>query len=263
MPRNRYPLTKTCEICGSPFDVHNGAEFRNVTCSLLCGNEKATQTRKANGHWNAGNPRGIRGASHPRFGKHHTQEAKEQNCQKHLGKPSWNKGKIGVFSQSTRDKMSAAKRGQHISPHTEFKEGLIPWNKGRKFPQFSGANNPSWKGGLTPEWKKLRNGPEFRAWRIAVFSRDDWTCQKCLRRGVHLHPHHILNFSEHPSLRFVLSNGITLCVQCHNTFHEIHGRQHNSPAQLSAFLAPLGMKAVNKKLGTDFIQEYVEKAATS
>ncbi|HLB41244.1 MAG TPA: HNH endonuclease [Gammaproteobacteria bacterium] len=28
-----------------------------------------------------------------------------------------------------------------------FKKGSTPWNKGKKFPQFSGENSPMWKGG--------------------------------------------------------------------------------------------------------------------
>lgn len=37
------------------------------------------------------------------------------------------------------------KKGNH--PKTEFKKGDTPWNKGKKFPETSGANHPSWRGG--------------------------------------------------------------------------------------------------------------------
>jgi hypothetical protein len=45
-------------------------------------------------------------------------------------------------------KMSLAKIGKHISPATEFKKGMIPWQKGKKILQMSGQNNPNWKGGI-------------------------------------------------------------------------------------------------------------------
>lgn len=34
------------------------------------------------------------------------------------------------------------KKGQHISPATEFKKGMIPWSKGKKRPDVAGKNNP-------------------------------------------------------------------------------------------------------------------------
>ena len=42
----------------------------------------------------------------------------------------WNEGKL--WSTATKEKMSEAKRGQRVSPHTEFKKGMTPWNKGVK-----------------------------------------------------------------------------------------------------------------------------------
>lgn len=42
----------------------------------------------------------------------------------------WNKGKHGIYSEETRKRMGIANKGKHRSPATEFKKGLIPWNKG-------------------------------------------------------------------------------------------------------------------------------------
>lgn len=54
-----------------------------------------------------------------------------------------------------------------------------------------------------------------RDWRTAVFERDNYTCQMCGERGGRLQAHHIKPYKEHPELRHDLSNGQTLCVECH------------------------------------------------
>lgn len=33
----------------------------------------------------------------------------------------------------TKEKLSEIKKGKHISPNTEFKKGVEPWNKGKKY----------------------------------------------------------------------------------------------------------------------------------
>ncbi|MEK6885090.1 MAG: hypothetical protein AABY22_35995 [Nanoarchaeota archaeon] len=38
------------------------------------------------------------------------------------------------------------KKGERSSPNTEFKKGMVPWNKNKKLPQFSGDKSPTWKG---------------------------------------------------------------------------------------------------------------------
>ena len=90
-----------------------------------------------------------------------------------------------------------------------------------------------WKGGLTSYTEQVKNSLEFRLWREAVFARDNWTCQKCRRRGgdgkaIYLHSHHIKSFSKYPDLRFAIDNGITFCRDCHNKFHKLFGRGEKS-----------------------------------
>jgi len=67
---------------------------------------------------------------------------------------------------------------------------------------------------------EIRRSIELRLWREAVFSRDNWTCQKCEKRGVRLEAHHILGFSEYPELRTAIANGKTLCKKCHLDHHK-------------------------------------------
>lgn len=78
-----------------------------------------------------------------------------------------------------------------------------------------GADHTMWKGGVTPLYKTIRKSPEYKQWREAVFMRDNWTCQECGIKGGKLHPDHIKPFATYPELRFDISNGRTLCVECH------------------------------------------------
>ena len=77
-----------------------------------------------------------------------------------------------------------------------------------------GPENGRWKGGITPSTKRLRASPEYAAWRKKVFERDRYTCIWCGNRGS-LHADHILPFSTHIELRLDVSNGRTLCIDCH------------------------------------------------
>lgn len=79
----------------------------------------------------------------------------------------------------------------------------------------SGSGNPNWRGGTSPENKRIRMSSKFFEWRKSVFERDNYTCQICKQRGGELHPDHIKQFAYYPKLRFKLSNGRTLCIECH------------------------------------------------
>jgi hypothetical protein len=129
------------------------------------------------------------------------------------GSPSFWKGKE---RPGLGEKLSKLTKGQRRSPKSEFKKG-----------QFAKEKHPFWKGGVTTENRLARGSKEFKEWRKKVFERDDYTCQKCGTKSsvgvkVYLHPHHIKDFALFKELRFEVSNGITLCKDCHLKLHGLY-----------------------------------------
>jgi hypothetical protein len=122
-----------------------------------------------------------------------------------------------------RRKQSLSHKGQHSSPETEIKRGqrLSP---GTEFKE-------STPGGVSTEEMLIRNSPDYRQWRKEVYTRDNFTCQRCGSRG-RLESHHIKSFAEFPELRFDVDNGITYCLACHDYEHA----RHNIITKLSAEL---------------------------
>jgi 5-methylcytosine-specific restriction endonuclease McrA len=78
--------------------------------------------------------------------------------------------------------------------------------------------------GLTTEAERIRRSVPGKRWRVAVFERDDYTCQMCGQRGGILNADHIKPFALHPKLRFDVNNGRTLCVPCHRAT-DTYGRR--------------------------------------
>lgn len=106
---------------------------------------------------------------------------------------------------------------------TNFKKGLIPWNRGKKS-LIPPDKHYNWKGGISSENKRIRHGIEFKLWREAVFARDNWTCQDCGQRGGELEAHHIKPFAKFPELRTAIENGITYCIKCHRKNDKYRGK---------------------------------------
>jgi rubredoxin len=156
------------------------------------------------------------------------------------GEPAWNKGV--AWSQEVKDKVSLSKKGKPSSflgqKHTpeslkkmsenrkgklhseETKKKMSETRRGKNNPSFgktyrSGENHYNWQGGISNENRRIRHSKEFTHWRNEVFARDNWLCQECKTKKKEIHPHHIKAFAIYPELRFEVSNGITLCKECH------------------------------------------------
>jgi hypothetical protein len=161
-------------------------------------------------------------------------EHKKKLSEAHKGKESLLKGR--KLSEAHKRKISEAHKGvslsvQHRKSMSDIRKGVKPKNFDFIYKNFSiknkGDGSNWWKGGITPENKRLRRTGDFKRWRERVFLRDDYTCQSCGIRGGELHPHHIFVFSKYPEKRFDPDNGITLCKECHMSFHREYGYDYD------------------------------------
>lgn len=169
-------ICKTCEIT---FEKPSNPTRVYKYCSVVC---------------NARNPKRI-----------------ELYSKKMKGKKAWNKGDIGIKEWHN---ISGLNKG--IPWNKGTKGSQIAWNKGVPNPSFSGENNPMWKGGVTSINEKIRKSIEYKQWRTSVYVKDNYTCVECgNNRGGNLEADHIKQFAFYPELRFDVSNGRTLCKECH------------------------------------------------
>jgi hypothetical protein len=128
---------------------------------------------------------------------------------------AWNKGKKGVYSPATLEKMrqaklgkgfGGAKKGEHRSPHSEFKKGVhySPKTEFKKG-EMSESKNPMWKGDgvgyfALHDWVERNLGkPEYCAFCQKTEGKFQWA-----------------NVSR--AYKRLLSDWIRLCPGCHKLF---------------------------------------------
>ena len=138
-------------------------------------------------------------------------------------RPAWNKGKRNgsiLFKCKTCNKefyrtkssIKYRKTGKFCSKKCKGK-----WMS----KNLIGEKSYLWKDGKSSENRLIRYSKKMDGWRKKVFERDNYICQNCGARNgngkdIYLEAHHIKAFSKFPKLRFALSNGKTLCEDCHD-----------------------------------------------
>lgn len=115
-----------------------------------------------------------------------------------------NTGKVGHVA------WNKDKKGLHLSPKSEFKKGMIPWNKGTEYKQIQGEKHHSWQGGTsflpyTVDWTE--------SLRISIRERDRYICGICgEKQGDKTHAVHHIDYNKK---NCDPKNLVTLCPSCH------------------------------------------------
>lgn len=137
------------------------------------------------------------------------------------GRPSVFKGR--THTPTARAAMSAARKGKP-NPHRVGTKHTPETRK--RMSEVTKARTPrgeahyAFSHGEHQRDRDARRTTEYKAWRDAVYARDNYACQDCGdNKGGNLQAHHIQSFADHPDLRFVVSNGTTLCRDCHERLH--------------------------------------------
>lgn len=94
--------------------------------------------------------------------------------------------------------------------------------------------------------------PQYKAWRLAVYKRDNFCCQfpgcKNKGKGAKLQAHHIKRWADAPELRFILTNGVTLCKMCHK---KIGGQEQNYESLFLNIALKKNARTPKEKQGND------------
>lgn len=133
-------------------------------------------------------------------------------------------------------------------------------------PRMYGKDHPNWKGGTTKLRANMLGMFEYRQWRSDIFTRDNFTCMDCGKRGGDLEPHHIKEvadiFREYQIKTILearncvelwsINNGITLCKECHRKTFRYH--------YYSFFSGIFFLKVKSSEFGSQFALDLGEKS---
>ena len=149
------------------------------------------------------------------------------------GNSPWNKG-IPMKEESKKKLKNSLKgrtspnKGKKLSKSHKIKLSLS--HKGKPNYKNRGEKSNLWMGGISPLHKKIRMSLEYSNWRRAVFERDNYTCQRCKKKGGYLEVHHhkipFRKIIKNNKIKTIdgaincpefwdIDKGITLCVECH------------------------------------------------
>ena len=154
---------------------------------------------------------------------------------KYTGKnsPTWTGGEITKECIVCKKEFKIERYRNDVAKFCSHK-CIGDWNSVNKIRE----KHPNWKGGSLHK-TLIRTSNKYKSWRLEIFKRDNFTCQKCGdSNGGNLHAHHKKRFSvilsdikqkfpllfapdianNYPEM-WDISNGVTLCESCHEKEH--------------------------------------------
>ena len=110
---------------------------------------------------------------------------------------------------------------RNVSEARAIKHWGLSGEKNGMYGKF-GEQNPRYIDGSSPERQKLYARSEHKAFIKRVLKRDNYRCVRCNATNTGpktLHVHHLRSWAGNESLRFEMSNVVTLCKTCHDWVH--------------------------------------------
>lgn len=111
-----------------------------------------------------------------------------------------------------------------------------------------GAKNPQWNPDISEEERERRKKkrdslfPGYKQWRFDVMQAYKFCCVFCGIPGKNgnLCAHHIEGYTDNPTLRDDVNNGVCLCKDCHQTYHQQFGYKHSTRVKFESFMKTKG-----------------------
>lgn len=139
------------DILKPNYNIHAGG-----TGGPMYGSMNGMYGKKHTKEWSKNKSESMCAEKNPMFGKTHTEEVKKLLSEKKLGNVPWNKGKSGVYSEETLNKMKKPKTEKHrnllkkqytfFSPNGEKISVLGLTNFCEKYNLNKGAMSDVWNG---------------------------------------------------------------------------------------------------------------------
>lgn len=127
----------------------------------------------------------------------------------------------------------------------DFQQGRrCPFCKNEKTSKRMTLNNPMLgvKGRLHPNFNPelneedrahLRENQEYKTFKNKVRKRDNYKCVCCSNRALIVH--HLNGYHWFEEGRTKVENAVTLCDNCHKSFHKEYGQKNNTKEQFKYF----------------------------
>lgn len=195
----RLKQINTCKICGIEFHPYNKEQ---IYCSTNCFNTIKSKHRRKR-------------VEHTCVICSKSFESGTWRDAKYCSKECWNK----------RNPQSVKTCPFCKQEFSTYQREQVYCSRSCARTDTSNQHGNRWKGGLTRAVLVIRGKKQYRDWRSAVLARDGNQCTRCQSTN-RLHVHHIKSFEKHIELRYDISNGLTVCENCHST---IHGRPVHVP----------------------------------